>query len=337
MAPLDCLGLEIDQEKCPDATEDAVTLAAGRGVDDQRRRGRRAIQTLFAFGDGEDGIASERRGVSAVTVARLRPPVKAHGGKYYLARKIVPILLSVRGEVTEYLEPCAFGASVFLAMPRFEREILGDVNPGVVDLWSVLSDEKLSGKLRERLSGVPYRESVFDEAKQEGGGTIVDRAIRFLVRCRFSRGGLGKSFAWSERLRGGRPGDENAWATFRAKELPKIMERARGVEVTSDPCWWTVWESRRRVQRLIYADPPYMRHTRTAADAYGPYEMSLLHHFWLVAALRAHSGFAAISGYRCPEYDQWLSDWRRIDFEMPNNAAQGREKQRRVESLWLNW
>jgi hypothetical protein len=30
--------------------------------------------------------------------------------------------------------------------------------------------------------------------------------------------------------------------------------------------------------------------------AYGPYEMTRLHHFWLVAALQAHSGPAAISG-----------------------------------------
>jgi site-specific DNA-adenine methylase len=168
--------------------------------------------------------------------------VKAHGGKYYLARQIVPILLSVRRRVTEYLEPCAFGASVFLAMPRFEREILGDVNPGVVDLWKVLSGEHLSGEFAARLSEIPYRQSVFEEARQEADGTIVNRATRFLVRCRFSRGGLGKSFAWSRRLRGGRSGDENAWATFRAEELPKIVERARGVEVTSDPCWWTVWE-----------------------------------------------------------------------------------------------
>lgn len=77
-------------------------------------------------------------------VSRLRPPVKAHGGKYYLARQIVPILLSAPGNPTEYLEPCAFGASVFLAMPRFQQEILGDINPDVVGLWRVLSHERFA-------------------------------------------------------------------------------------------------------------------------------------------------------------------------------------------------
>ena len=125
--------------------------------------------------------------------------------------------------------------------------------------------------------------------------------------------------------------------TFRQKALPNIIDRARGVEVTNEPCWWTVWESREQLHRLIYADPPYMRKTRSAKKAYGPYEMTTLQHFWLVSALRAHSGPAAISGYRCDEYDRWLRGWRRFDFEMPNNSGQTRRKQRRTESLWLNW
>lgn len=295
------------------------------------------LQQTFDFLDPVEAAIADTRERTKATIERLRPPVKAHGGKYYLAREIVPILLTTRQKLTEYLEPCAFGASVFLAMPRVQREILGDINPNVTDLWTVLSDPQLAGTLSERIATIPYTEAAFEASKTESEGTIVDRTIRFLVRSRFSRGGLGKSFAWSERTRGGRPGDENSWHTFREQELPRIAERARGIEVTNDPCWETVWESRRQIQRLIYADPPYMPSTRTAKAAYGPYEMTRLQHFWLVAALRAHSGSAAISGYRCPEYDRWLHDWRRFDFDMPNNAGQTRQKQRRTESLWINW
>ncbi len=35
--------------------------------------------------------------------------------------------------------------------------------------------------------------------------------------------------------------------------------------------------------------------------------------------------------------DRWLHDWRRHDFDMPNNAGQSKRKQRRTESLWINW
>jgi len=40
---------------------------------------------------------------------------------------------------------------------------------------------------------------------------------------------------------------------------------------------------------------------------------------------------------KADDYDRWLHDWRRHDFAMPNNAGQGRKKQRRIESLWVNW
>jgi DNA adenine methylase len=288
----------------------------GNAANDQDR----SRQQLLAIpADPTRTIATVRHAIRT-KIHRLRPPVKAHGGKYYLAPRIVPILLSVRERVTEYLEPCAFGASVFLAMPRFEREILGDINPDVCALWTVLGNDCLAAALTDRLSRLPYTEAIFDGARSPSDGTLIDRALRFLIACRFSRGGLRKNFAWSDRIRGGRPG-----------------ARARGVEVTSQPCWWTVWESRDKVQRLVYADPTYVAKTRSAKNAYGPYEMTLLQHFWLVAALRAHSGPAAISGYRCDDYDRWLRDWRRFDFEMPNNAGQTRRKQRRTESLWINW
>lgn len=54
------------------------------------------------------------------------------------------------------------------------------------------------------------------------------RAVGTLVRRRMSRGG-GRSLAWSERLRGGRPGDRNAWETFQAGHLPRVVARLRGV------------------------------------------------------------------------------------------------------------
>lgn len=324
--------------------DDAETVFANKAgitkrIADVSKESQADSQKLFEFSDDSQAMIDEIRVETRNKIPRIRPPVKAHGGKYYLAREIVPILLTAPRGTTEYLEPCAFGASVFLAMPRFQREILGvrwslyptnvadelpqrlmsgvtpfgdtlatfnivgpiepadgadrtdrylkqtqparplirnDINPGVVDLWRVLAHERLSAVLSERLSSISYEQSVFESAKRETGGTMTDRAQRFLVKCRFSRGGLGQSFAWSKRKRGGRPGDENAWLTFRQKALPNIIDRARGVEVTNEPCWWTVWESREKMHRLIYADPPYMRKTRSAKKAYGPYDTPTL-------------------------------------------------------------
>ncbi len=308
-------------------------------LDDQDDGKDKLVQQLFEFSDLQETqpafadicIDTRRK------IRRIRPPVKAHGGKYYLARQIVPILLSAPGNPTEYLEPCVFGGSVFLAMPKFKRETLGDINPDVVALWQVLSRERHASILSERLSSIPYEQSVFEETKEQNPTSQIERAVRYLIQCRFSRGGLGTSFAWSERKRGGLPGDENAWYSFRDTELSKIIERANGADVVEEPCWWTVWQSRAKAHRLIYSDPPYLPGTRTAKKAYGPFEMTRMQHSWLVAAMRAHSGPAAISGYRSDDYDQWLKDWRRFDFDMPNNAGQTEKKQRRIECLWTNW
>ncbi len=161
--------------------DDAETAAVNQmeiteRVGDASQENRADTQKLFEFSDDSQTVINDIRVDTRNKIRRIRPPVKAHGGKYYLAREIVPVLLSAPNSTTEYLEPCAFGASVFLAMPRFPREILGDVNPGVVDLWRVLADERLSDVLCERVSSISYERSVFESAKCEIGGTIADRA-----------------------------------------------------------------------------------------------------------------------------------------------------------------
>src|SRR5258708_16308286 len=126
----------------------------------------RPVQKPLLFGDEAGAASADLSSFAGKMIQRIRPPVKAHGGKFYLARQIVPIRSSVRARVTEYFEPCAFGASVFLAMPRFEREILGDVNPDVVGLWTVLAREWLAEALAERVGEIPYARPAFDAAKE---------------------------------------------------------------------------------------------------------------------------------------------------------------------------
>jgi DNA adenine methylase len=292
---------------------------------------------LFDIAENKPKIAATPPSISGIKVNRIRPPVKAHGGKYYLARQIVPILLDAPGKLTEYFEPCVFGGSMFLAMPKYEREIVADVNPDVVNLWRTLSNPLEAVQLKRQLSQIEYISENFNRAATAEPNSTIEQAAKFIVKSRFSRGGLGKSFAWSTRTRGGKPGDANSWDTFRSDTLPKIIERAANVKVLDEPCWWTIWESRNSPTRLIYVDPPYLQSTRTAKKAYGTFEMRELQHSWLCAALRVHAGPAAISGYRSDAYDRWLHDWRRFDFEVANNSGQGKTKQRRCESLWVNW
>ena len=63
---------------------------------------------------------------------------------------------------------------MFLGMPRFDREILGDINPGVVQLWQTLAHERLSAVLAEHLARVPYDEDAFESAKNVSPETKLD-------------------------------------------------------------------------------------------------------------------------------------------------------------------
>ncbi|HME59345.1 MAG TPA: hypothetical protein VKF63_13460, partial [Terracidiphilus sp.] len=85
----------------------------------------------------------------------------------------------------------------------------------------------------------------------------------------------------------------------------------------------------------FYLDPPYHPATRTARNAY-EHEMSDRAHSRLLQAVQSLRAMVVLSGYSHPMYDTALRGWDRRTFDMPNNAGQGKTKQRRTEVLWLN-
>jgi DNA adenine methylase len=259
---------------------------------------------------------------------KLRSPLKWHGGKSYLARRIVALFPPHRA----YVEPFLGGGSILLNKPEVGREIVGDLDAGLVNFWQMLRDHH--GDMAFWLKDMPYGRETwahYTRSDPENPWTELGYALAFLVRNRFSRGGLGKDFAWSDRLRGGQPGDVNAWDTIRA-ELPAIAERVRDVE-------FHCCDALRLIRRndapdaLIYCDPPYLHETRTARKAYD-HEMTTDQHRELLAVLVDCKGKVFLSGYRNPLYDGALAGWTRHEFDLPNHSGQGKSKQRRIECLW---
>lgn len=261
------------------------------------------------------------------TTRKLRPPLKWHGGKTYLARRIIALMPPHR----VYVEPFIGGGSILLNKPRAEREVAGDVDARLVLFWREL--QRRESDVPGLVATVRYTEEEFRAADAL---LMADhpavRSVAFLVQNRFSRGGLGKDFAWSDRLRGGQPGDANAWDTIRA-ELPAIAERVRGVEFHRSDAIDLI-RANDSPDALTYADPPYLHETRTVRDAYR-HEMSRDQHAALLECLRGCRGAVMLSGYRSPLYDAALAAWRRVEFDMPNHSGQGRVKQRRVECVWI--
>jgi len=259
----------------------------------------------------------------------VRAPIKMPGGKFYLAKRIVALMPAH----TLYLEPYLGSGAVLLNRPPALREVAGDIDAGLIGLWRVIRDQPDS--LLRLLAGIRYTQAYFNWAAiEDPDHNAVYRAAKYLIRSRFSRGGLRKEFAWSERLRGGQPGDANGWDTIRA-ELPAIAERVREVEFACDPALDLIARLDCKGS-LTYCDPPYVQSTRTATNIYR-YEMSDNDHRILLETLRGCVGKVMISGYRSSLYDDALAGWTRHDFSIANHAGQGKIKNRRCESVWVNF
>jgi DNA adenine methylase len=261
------------------------------------------------------------------TARKLRPILKTHGGKAYLARRIITLFPPHRN----YVEPFAGGLSVLLNKPRAEGEVVGDLNGDLINVYRVLQDH--TAELGRRLGALDYSEATFERAAVGEPLGAVDAAVRFLVRNRMSRGGLGSCFASSERLRGGRPGDLNAWLTILA-ELPRLADRLAGVELRHAPALELIWEYD-GPETLFYIDPPYLHETRTARNIYR-HEMTREQHAELLDVLAVCRGTVVLSGYANALYDRRLAGWQRQEIPIANHAGQGRQKQRRVEVVWCN-
>jgi DNA adenine methylase len=270
----------------------------------------------------------------AKTKAQLRSPLKWHGGKSYIAGWINAMFPPHRA----YVEPFAGGLSVLLNKRRSAVEVAGDLDSDLMRFWTCVRDE--SADLIRGLEIVEYTRDAFEEACELMGShdldatnTTVEAAEAFLIRNRMSRVGYGRDFAQSKRLRGGQPGDKNAWDTIR-KILPTAANRLRHVELYRADAFDLIGRYDNH-DTLFYLDPPYMHETRTARRAYA-HEMSDDAHIRLLDTILDVNGMVVLSGYHNPLYDHVLREWERHEFERPNDSGQTKVKTRRTEVLWLN-
>ncbi len=147
-----------------------------------------------------------------------------------------------------------------------------------------------------------------------------------------------KDFAPLTRNRTRRKMNEQASAWWNAIDgLPEVHERLKRVVILNDDAL-NVIRKQDGPNTLHYCDPPYLPSTRVSPDIY-EFEMTEDDHVNLLSLLNSVSGKVILSGYGSGLYDSILLEpqWRRLDREMPNHSGGGETKQRRTESLWLNY
>jgi DNA adenine methylase len=264
---------------------------------------------------------------------RISPPLKWHGGKFYLADKIVALM----PKHTHYVEAYAGGLSVLLAkVPENVSEVVNDINGGLSNFWQVLQDEALFERFRRRLEGTPFSESEWNIAGVGNSKDPVIRAAGFFIRCRQSLAGRMKCFAPMSRTRTRRGMNEQVSAWLNAIDgLASVHNRLKRVTILNRDAL-DVIRQQDGLDTLFYLDPPYLGETRTAENVYA-FEMAAKQHTELLEVVKACVGKVILSGYPSPMYDRALSAWNRRQFDLPNQAAGGSSKRRMTEVVWCNF
>jgi DNA adenine methylase len=280
-------------------------------------------------------------------MATITPPLKWHGGKHYLARRIVALM----PRHLHYVEPFAGGLAVLLARdpsdPRFwagetsstrgASEVANDLNGRLTNFWRVLQGEETFARFRRIVEAVPLSRPAWEEAHvHEYGHDPVSDAVAFFIDARQSRSGLMKGFTplTRNRTRRGMNGNASEWLTA-VDGLAAVHARLRRVVVENVPAVELI-RKHDGPGTLFYCDPPYLHETRTARRAYA-FEMTEADHRELLDVLLRCRGRVMLSGYPSRLYDQALARWSRRTFELPNNAAGGERKGRETEVLWMNF
>jgi len=240
-------------------------------------------------------------------------------------------------EELSYCEPFCAGASVFLNKDPSSEEIIGDIDKGVVCVFKALRDEPK--EFLTRIKRTRYTERAFKMAQNRSESEFddyIDQAINEYVLRRMSRGGLKKAFAWSDRERGGKPGDVNAWETM-IDQLPSIAERVKNTTILNKN-FIEVFKVCDEENTLFYLDPPYLHSTRTegSTDLYEN-EMTVEDHINMLHLAKNARGKVIISGYASPLYNRNLEGWKCKKKNVANHSSQSKTKKRRVECIWINF
>lgn len=265
----------------------------------------------------------------------LRPPFKIHGGKRYLYSWIIENFPKDY-ETMDYIEPFVGAGSVLLnkvpCLPT-KIEAINDIDPGVIQIFRAVKEE--CDEFVRILKKIKYSERTFKAAlKKKEFPNYMEHAVNEFILRRMSRGGLKRAFGWSERERGGKPGDLNAWETILGI-LPAISERIRNVHLINRRAR-VVIDAMNDANALCYCDPPYAPETRTSPNTY-EYEMTVEQHEELAESLMRFKGKVIISGYQCPLYNRLYKGWRCVKKTVPNHSSQQKQKDMRTEAIWMNW
>ena len=203
----------------------------------------------------------------------------------------------------------------------------------------VLQDPVFFSDFRRYVEATPLCRAEFERAKRKAdtNNTFVAEAIRFFVRNRQSRQGLGRDFCTpTSRTRRGMNENVSAWLSA-VDGLPEVHARLRRVEIRNQDACDLIRELD-SPDTLLYVDPPYLHETRQSVGQYR-HEMSGKDHCRLLHTLSKIQGKFLLSGYPSHTYLQFAAKYRWWDreFQIDNKASGAKIKPIKTECVWANY
>jgi DNA adenine methylase len=279
---------------------------------------------------------------SGLQVPTVSQPLKWHGGKYYLASRIIELF----PEHTHYVEPFFGGGAVFFAKPpRYieeHSEAINDLNGDLMNFWKVLRDPLQFADFQRLVEATPFSKPEFIDACEDVSAAHpsdpVWRALAFFVKYRQSRQGLGTSFATMSRSRTRRGMNEQVSSWLSAiKGLPEAHARLKRVVIFHEDALEVIRREDSE-HTFFYLDPPYMFGTRSATTCY-EHEMQDAAHLNMLELLSKLRGKFLLSGYSNPHYEAACTrnQWSKVEIPIDNKSSNSKEKEMKLECLWMNF
>lgn len=263
-----------------------------------------------------------------------RPVLRYHGGKFRLA----PWILQFFPPHTCYVEPFGGGASVLMLKDRCGAEVYNDLDSRVADLFRILREPYLSAELQRRVALTPYSRDEF-ERSYEPAVDEMDAAHKLVVRSFMGRGSdsavRGCKTGFRSQLTEGRYLPSYEWGTW-SDSIPAFTQRLAGVMVENTDGIELIARFQ-CTTGLVYADPPYLKATRSALKGRGAKSHGYRHeldddgHRRLSEALHAYTGMVVVGGYPSELYESMYAGWERFQRSSVADGAQ-----MRTEVVWLN-
>lgn len=184
--------------------------------------------------------------------AAIRRPINYYGSKEKMCGQIHALI--PHGPST-WVDLFCGSAIVTLKKPRHQREVINDLNGDIINLFDVLRSDALAPALYRMIELTPYAEDLLYRAyDHDPGEDPADRAMHFLIRSWFGRGGDSHKtgFRWSKTQT---TAPELMWARL-PDRLQAVATRLRGICIRSADALKVIADYD-HPDCILFVDPPY--------------------------------------------------------------------------------